>query len=283
MAAMMEATSSGCCSCGACPAFSTILTRAFGAVGDLLRGARVALVAAARDGQERQLEREQVGPDRFEHALSGRAQQAGESHRVLRQPAGALLLDQGVGLIGEQRLALPDRDDVLDRRRLDPGRQALVGLGAGGPLGRLFDPGRDADGDEARVAPGIAQGGSQGEPAAERVTDQQGLGAGGGDLSEAALEGVLAVVEQCGRRVEPLGDGRPGAAGCMKPGTKRTGTAIDAFCLARVASRAVEPINRTYAPFAGVCRRAGSLRIVSCGHVSGLAQRAARAHARRPA
>ena len=53
----------------------------------------------------------------------------------------------------------------------------------------------------------------------------------------------------------------------MKPGMKRTGTAIDAFCPARVASRAVEPINRTYAPlqaFVDELVRCGLRHAVTC-------------------
>jgi 2-succinyl-5-enolpyruvyl-6-hydroxy-3-cyclohexene-1-carboxylate synthase len=48
---------------------------------------------------------------------------------------------------------------------------------------------------------------------------------------------------------------------------KRTGTAIDAFCPARVASRAVEPINRTYAPlqaFVDELVRCGLRHAVTC-------------------
>src|SRR5215208_5257982 len=53
----------------------------------------------------------------------------------------------------------------------------------------------------------------------------------------------------------------------MKPGTKTTGVAIDAFCPARVASRAVEPINRTYAPlqaFVDELIRCGLRHAVTC-------------------
>ena len=44
-------------------------------VGDPLRRGHVALVARAGDRQHRQLEREQLVPDRLEHALAGGAQQ----------------------------------------------------------------------------------------------------------------------------------------------------------------------------------------------------------------
>jgi 2-succinyl-5-enolpyruvyl-6-hydroxy-3-cyclohexene-1-carboxylate synthase len=53
----------------------------------------------------------------------------------------------------------------------------------------------------------------------------------------------------------------------MKPGMKRAAGAIDAFCLARVASRAVEPINRTYAPlqaFVDELVRCGLRHAVTC-------------------
>ena len=50
-------------------------------------------------------------PDGLEHALAGRAQQQRERQRVLGKAAGALLLDERVGLVREQRLALPDRHD----------------------------------------------------------------------------------------------------------------------------------------------------------------------------
>ena len=207
---MREATSSGCCRCAAWPASATIAAPAFGAVAAiLLRRARVALVAAARDREHGELEREQLVPDRLEHALPGGAQQVGELDGVLREAPGPLGLDQRLGLVGEQRLALPDGNDVLDRRRLDPGRKPVVGLGAGGPCRRVLDSGGGADGDQAGVASRVAQRGAQRQPAAERVADQQRTLPGRGDLRQAALEGVLAVVEQGGRRVELLGHRRP--------------------------------------------------------------------------
>ena len=75
------------------------------------------------------------------------------------------------------------------------------------------------------------------------------------------------MVEQRGRRVEALGDGRPGAGGLHEAGDEEDGTAIDAFCPARVASRAVEPINRTYAPlqaFVDELVRCGLRHAVTC-------------------
>ena len=71
-------------------------------------------------------------PDRRKRALAGGAQQQRERARVLAQPARPLRLDERVGLVGEQRLALPHGHDLLDRLGLHPGGELLVGLGPRG-------------------------------------------------------------------------------------------------------------------------------------------------------
>ena len=124
--------------------------------GDPSRSAAVALVARAGERQHRHVEHLQPAPDRLHRPLAGGPQQHRQRARVLRQPAGPLGLDQPLGLVGEQRLALPDLDDLLDRLGLHPGGELLVGLLARGTRRRLVDPRRGAEHDDRRVATRIA-------------------------------------------------------------------------------------------------------------------------------
>src|SRR5215210_3152282 len=205
--------------------------------GDPLRRAGVAVIAGARDRQQRWLQRAQLVPDRLEHALPGRAQEESERARVLGQPPRPLLLHERVRLVGEQRLALPEADDVLDRHGLDPRGELLVGLRARQPQRALLDPRRGAHEHEGAVGLGRAQGGAQREPPAERVPHEH-VGAGVLDLANPALEAVLAVVEHRARIAfrEELRDRPPGVA-----------TLHEARDEEHHRSNMI-PINRTYAP-----------------------------------
>ena len=108
-------------------------------VGEPLGRCGVALVASARDRQQGQLELEQLVPDRIQHSLARAAQESGQLPRVLRQAPRPLSLDERLRLVGEQRLALPHRDDVLDRGRLHPRGQPVIGLGTGAASGGVVD------------------------------------------------------------------------------------------------------------------------------------------------
>jgi hypothetical protein len=153
-----RATSSGRCSCGA-----SVRRR----VGDAPRRRYVALVARARDGEQRQLEANELVPNRLEHALAGGPKEHGERLRPLRESPRPLRLDQGLRLVREQRLALPHSDDVLDRRRLHPSREPVVGLGARVAQRRLVDPGGCSDRDDPEIALRVAQCRPQREPPSE--------------------------------------------------------------------------------------------------------------------
>ena len=67
---------------------------------------------------------------------------------------------------------------------------------------RLLDARGGADRDHAAVAAGVAQGGAQRQPAAQRVAAEHGALPRGGDLVEAPGQVVLAVVERA--RVDPI-------------------------------------------------------------------------------
>ena len=92
--------------------------------GHPLGGARVGLVAGARERQERRPQRLELEPDRVERPLARGAEQEGELTRVVAQPALALCLHERVALVGEQRLALPDAHDLGDRHASPSSRRA---------------------------------------------------------------------------------------------------------------------------------------------------------------
>ena len=206
-----------------------------------------------------------------------------ERSRVLRQAPGALLLDQGVRLVREQRLALPDRDHVLDRRRLDPGGQPLVGLGAGGSRGRAPRCRRWRRRSRARrSAPGRAA--RRAAPAGRRASSRPAARprrpprSPRGGPRRSARDGRAA----CSDSVrEELGDRRPGVAALHEARDEQDRRAIAGFC--RPGSvRAVEPINRTYAPlqaFVDELVRCGMRHAVTC---PGSRNAPLVAHARRP-
>ena len=166
------ATRSGCWSCGAWPASSTIWALARGrGGGDLLRrrsrsprrGRPRAPARAGRASAAR------ARPARARPGPAVRSSSASSRGSWARRP-GALRLDERVGLVGEQRLALPDGHHVLDRRSLDPGRRAARRpRRARARCGRLLDARGRAHRHQPRVARRVAQGGAQGQPPAERV------------------------------------------------------------------------------------------------------------------
>ena len=136
--------------------------------GDALRRTAVAVVAGAGDGQQRQLQGAQLMPHRLEYSLPRRAQEQRERARVMGHAGRAVVgLHERVRLVGEERLALPEPHDVLDRHRLHPGRELLVGLGPRHAEGALINAGRGPDEDQRAVGLGGAERGAQCEAPAQ--------------------------------------------------------------------------------------------------------------------
>ena len=152
----------------------------------------------ACDRQQRDVEAGQVVPHGLQGPLARRAQQRRQVGRRVRKAAGALRLDQGLRLVGEERLALPHGNDVLDARSLHPRRELGVRLHTGGSLGAVLEAGRRTDRDETGVSARRPQHGSEGEPATERVADRD-RAVVRGDLRKAPLEVVLAMVHEHAR------------------------------------------------------------------------------------
>ena len=144
--------------------------------------------------------------------------------RVVGQAAGALRLHERLGLVGEQRLALPERHDVLDRRGLHPGRQPLVGLARGRRAGRARRCRRwRPTVTSARVAAGVAQRGAQRQAAAERVAHEHARRppprrSRPGAPRGCARGGRAGCSDSVRRAARPTGPRR--SPRCMKPGMK---------------------------------------------------------------
>ena len=242
--------------------------------GDPLRGRRVALVAGAGDREQRQLERAQLVPDRLEHALARGAQQQRERARVLATAAPAAA-PRRAGRTGPRTAAGAPRARRCPRSASPPSTR------------RAARPPRRGRCEAARssmpaVAPTVTTAGeatrvtrsAARRPAARRASSRRARTRLGrrSDLGQAALERVLAVVEERARIAfrQELRDRPPGVA-----------TLHEARDEEHHRSRMI-PINRTYAPlqaFVDELYRCGMRHAVTC---SGLAQRPARAHARGP-
>ena len=247
--------------------------------------ADVALVAAAREREQR-AGRASAARARPARARPGRrvrsrpASAAGSwarrpgALRARRAPRPGRRTAAGAPIPRRCPRSAPPRSTRRAARRPRRARRAAAGSSM---------PAVAADGHEARVARRVAQRGSQGEPPAERVADQQRALARRGDLAaggprRCARGGRAATV---GGR-EPLGDGRPRLGGLHEAGDEQDRWSHRPWILngaGSVSRRGADQRHLRARP--GVRRRAGALRDAPRRHVARLAQRAARAHARR--
>ena len=265
------ANASGRSRCAAWPAPRRSPRARAAARGHPARPRCVALVERAGDASSGSSKVSEPVPDRLEHALAGGAEQHRELARVVAQAARALRLEQASRLVANTGWRSQRSTTSLDRRRLHPGGELLVGPARGRALAGVVDARRGADRARAPGSARVAQRRVQREPPAQRVADQQRAPRrpprsrrGGPRRCARADRGARSDSVR-----QQLRDRLPGVAALHEARDEHE---------PRIASRMI-PINRTYAPlqaFVDELARCGMRHAVTS---PGLAQRAARADA----
>ncbi|MEA2297162.1 MAG: 2-succinyl-5-enolpyruvyl-6-hydroxy-3-cyclohexene-carboxylate synthase [Solirubrobacteraceae bacterium] len=163
------------------------------------------LVSSPDEDGDRHSELAEAVPHRLHRPAAETAQGSGQAGRGVAQLVGGGGGLHRLGLVGEQWLAAPAADELLERLALEAPGQRLVVAAALGPGEGIVDSGGGRDQHQAGDPLGVGEGQVEGDPAAERVAGEnearrrQGgqLGHAGGEVDRPPA-GVGAVAREVG-------------------------------------------------------------------------------------